>query len=55
MIGLVICITHIGEEMLKTLLFLWDGGVREVDGSAAPHGTDFEYEERTRVKVQRVV
>ena len=33
MAGLLICITHIGEEMLKTLLFFWDRWVGEVVGN----------------------
>ena len=45
---------HWGRNV-ENASFLWDGGVGEVDGSAAPNGTDFEYEQRTRVKVQRVV
>ena len=45
---------HWGRNVENTS-FLWDGGVGEVDGSAAPNGTDFEYEQRTRVKVQQVV
>ena len=50
---------HWGRNV-ENASFLCDGGVGEVDGSAAPNGTDFELfastdEQRTRVKVQRVV
>ena len=33
MAGLLICITHIGEEMLKKVSFFWDRGVGEVVGN----------------------